>query len=129
MKPIRFIYQAIALFLWAGIVVAIFYFSDNRQVAAVFAGAGFILVPSVFLLFEVRRPVKRHFCFLAAFLILAAWPIFLMRLIYWGETFSELSLAGVPMSLLHRLSSLLYVMMILSALYGEAKKEEENKKS
>jgi hypothetical protein len=125
MKPIRFLYQALTLSLWGGIVIAIFYFSDNRQVAAVFAGAGFILVPSVFLLFEARRSVKRHFCFLAAFLILAAWPIFLMRLIYWGEAFSELSLIGVPMSLLHRLSSILFVMMIFSALYGEAKEKTE----
>jgi len=46
-------------------------------------------------------------------------------LIYWGEAFSELSLIGVPMSLLHRLSSILFVMMIFSALYGEAKEKTE----
>lgn len=123
MKPVHFKYQILFLALWAGLVVLLFRLIQDRQTAAVLAGSGFIFIPSYFIFFESFRRQKRHFIVIGIFLFFAAWPIFLMRLVYWGQPFGELTLMGIPMSLLHRGSNFLYLSMLISAALGLVRKE------
>lgn len=123
MKPVHYKVQILFLSLWAGLVVVLFRLVQDRQTAAVIAGLGFILIPSYFSFFEVHRRNKRHLVLLGGFLLFSALPIFLMRLIYWGQPFGELMFLGVQMSYLHRLSNFLYLLMLASAIFGLLNKE------
>ncbi len=105
--------------LWAVCVVVFFKFIENRQVAALIAGMGFIFWPALFLYLEFRsdRKNKIHVFALSLFLVVSAIPIFLLRVLNWGVDFSTLSLFGIPAEQFHRSSNLIYLIVMVSCLY------------
>lgn len=105
--------------LWIIAVILFFKLIPNKQVASLVAGLGFVLIPSVFIFLEFKKAKAAisHVVILAVFLVLAALPIFLSRILNWGQDFSSLTVFGVPLELIHKYSNGLYIIMMLSALY------------
>lgn len=112
--------QLAVFLLWAVCVIVFFKFIPDRQIAAIFAGAGFIIWPSLFLFLEMRaeKKSKVHIFALALFLVAAALPIFLLRVIHWGEDFSTLTLLGMPAVNLHKTSNFFYLIVMVSCFYN-----------
>lgn len=118
MPNISYKTQSFILIVWILVVMALFRFISDRQVAASIAGLGFIVLPTLFLYSEFRS-YKRilHIFVLGIFLIAAAMPIFLLRVLNWGSDFSSLDLFGIPATGLHKASNYLYLLMLCSAVY------------
>lgn len=109
--------QTIILGLWIVVIICLFKFINSKEVASVFAGVGFIVWPTLFLIYELtNKKNKIHLAALLIFLCLSALPIFLMRIFNWGTNFSDLSLLGIPMEAFHRASNGLYILMLVSSL-------------
>ena len=121
--------QFIVLAVWIPIVLLIFKSIDDRVVAAMIAGAGFVLWPIIFLVNEIcarnhRQISKIHLVGCLQFLVLFAIPILYLRISNQGAQFNELSLLGVSGSQLHRFSNISYMIMtvaIVYASYGDRK--------
>ena len=115
--------------IWIAIVTMLFKFIPSKQVAGVIAGFGFVLWPTVFLVFELRQTLKDkiYITILTVFLIANALPIFLLRIFNWGADFSELSLFGIPAARFHGASNVMYLMMMLMSawLYFKNKRIEK----
>lgn len=110
--------QIIVLGLWIVIVIVLFKLIQDRRAAAFSAGIGFVLWPSVFLISELlNRKSKLHVFMLTIFLLFSALPIFLLRVLNWDTSFSDLKLFGFPAAELHKYSNFLYVLMLMSAIY------------
>ncbi|MBC7741397.1 MAG: hypothetical protein H7061_04315 [Bdellovibrionaceae bacterium] len=110
----------LAIFLfWAVSVIIIFRSIEDKQIAAVIAGAGFVIWPLYFLFLEIRSIQKSriHIIALSAFLILAALPIFILRLTHWGADFKSLSLLGIQATTLHQFSNVIYLVVMISCFY------------
>ena len=126
----KYLQQFLILFIWIGVVILIFKIIDDRQVAAVFAGIGFILWPTLFILAELcsQKSNKIHVALLSFFLFANAVPIFLLRVLNWGEDFVNLRLFGIPAQSFHKFSNLLYLIVMASCLfhYFSQKKVEKD---
>lgn len=110
--------QFLLLIIWVPIVILIFRFVNNRALASLIASVGFILMPGVFFVREWRvKKHKLHIGALALFLFGAAFPIFLLRVFYWGKEFSSIYFMGLSAAVMHRASSVLYFIMLASTLY------------
>lgn len=97
-------------------VLAVFRLIEDRQTAGVLAGALFTLVFSSIFVIEVRKPAPwTRFTLYGVGLFLAssALPIFLLRLIYWGKPWSDVSIFGIAATELHFISSRVYVAMMI----------------
>ena len=123
--------QLAVFLLWAICVIVFFKFITDRQVAALVAGLGFVIWPSLFLILELKSEQKNkiHIFALSLFLIAAALPIFLLRVIYWGEDFSTLSLFGLPASSMHKYSNLFYLLVMISCFYHSWRLDRQMKAS
>lgn len=122
----RYLVQAAILTVWAVIVIFLFKFIEARKVAAAIAGLGFVVLPSIFLFLELLKMQvqKLHVASLIIFLVLSAFPIFSLRLYYWSEDFSSLSVFGVSTTVMHNLSNKLYVLLLGSAIYHAYKNKK-----
>ena len=124
--------QFLILAIWVQVVILIFKLIEDRQLAALIAGAGFILWPLVFLIHELINKDKAsrsalHTVGCLQFLLLFAAPLFLLRILNWGVSFNELNLLGVPATQLHRFSNVSYLIMTLAVVYSSY--QERKKKN
>ena len=118
MKKISYKVQVIALVVWIVMVLCLFKFVPNKQVAGLFAGFGFLILPILLLVNEFKGEKSRlHMASLIIFLVFTALPILLVRVTTWGEDFSTTDFYGVPSMFLHRLANFLYLGMVASAIY------------
>lgn len=123
MKKLAYWVQLLILLLWIPCVMMLFRFIDEKRVAALFAGAGFLILPTLFLVHEalLRRSGKAfsklHSFICLEFLIFSSLPIFLLRVLNWDADFSQLSIFGVSASFLHRFSNTNYMLLLLSAAF------------
>lgn len=119
-RHIKYSYQVAALTFWLLVVGALFTLIDEKQVAGLFAGLGFIFLPGAFFVGECKStssPIV-HRISLLCFLLFSALPIFFLRVLNWGTPFAELTLFGMSGPELHRQSNILYVIMLLTAAYA-----------
>lgn len=104
------------------IVMSLFRIVEDRKIAATIAGFLFLAVPAFFLVWDFRvarkgEPLTLIWRFsVLQFLILFAIPIFWARVFHWNVEFSEITVAGVPAALLHRLSNGSFLVMGLGTL-------------
>lgn len=105
--------------IWIVAVILFFKLIPSKQIASLFTGVGFVLIPSAFIFVEFKKASKAisHLVVLTIFLLFSALPIFLGRIFYWGQDFNDLSILGIPLGLIHKYSNGLYLVMMLSALY------------
>ncbi len=120
MKNFSYIKKAVLLILWIPVVVFIFRFISDRHVAALITGIGFILLPTAVLFHENwgnsrRARVTKLSC--VQFLILFAWPIFLLRVFNWETEFNDILFLGVSPAILHQYSSWSYFLMVLAVAF------------
>ena len=115
---IKYRIQLIVSVAWIFIVMALFKLIPNKQVAALFTGAGFIILPISFLISELKHAKnKLHIFILSLFLACSALPVFLLRVFNWGNEFASLDLFGIPAPLLHKYSNYFFILMLLSMVY------------
>lgn len=119
MRTKFFLNYLIAEVLVVPAVTLIFKFIAERQVAALFAGILFVLLPLVIMVIEYRRAGLEQFYWFVAvlqFWTLFALPIFALRILNWGVPFQELSFLGIHGTALHQWSSKSYMVMVLFTL-------------
>ena len=114
-----FTLEFIVLLLWIPCVIFIFKFIQDRKIAGLVAGAGFLAIP----LFNIYRERKSsaetssRLTRVAAsglFFLLSAMPIFLYRVFNWDKNLEEISIFGLMTGRqLHSFSNILFVAMIL----------------
>ena len=133
MKILTYRIQFIILAIWIPVVLILFKVIDDKTLAAMLAGAGFVLWPLIFLineLFVMQRSKHKlsiiHLIGCLQFLILFALPIMYLRISNLNAPFNELSLLGVPGSQLHRFSNISYMIMTVAVVYAsyEARKNK-----
>ena len=115
-----FTLEFLVLLIWIPCVIFIFKFIQDRKIAGLVAGAGFLLIP-VFNIFRERlnhqaSPSSRLARVFASgtFFILSAMPIFLFRVFNWDKSLEEISIFGILSGRqLHSLSNILFVGMII----------------
>lgn len=118
MLNIKYRNQVILLVGWILIVIVLFRLVTDKQMASLFAGAGFIILPILFLLSEFKgRRSKVHIATLAFFLVFSALPIFLLRIFNWGTEFNSIYFLGFSAEFLHRTSNIIYLIVLSSATY------------
>ena len=126
MRSTIYLYQFLVLLLWIGVVVLLFKLIPEKQIAAVIAGVGFILWPSLFFVYEWNQKPKdkMYLLILGIFLMTCALPIFLLRVLNSRVEFSTLSLIGIPAGRFHGTSNIVYLLVMLMTLicYYKAKK-------
>lgn len=97
-------------------VMMIFRVIGDRQVAGLIAGTLFILGPSIVIGNEIRLGEwKRRASFWGslAFLALSSLPIFLLRMLNYGQPFESLSLAGISGPRLHQFSNYFFIVILV----------------
>lgn len=123
MKKLAYRVQLLILVLWIPCVMLLFKYIEEKRVAALFAGAGFLMWPILFLVQEAfsRRSgkvfSKMHSFICLEFLIFSSLPIFLMRVLNWSTDFNQLSIFGVSANFLHRFSNINYMLLLSSAAF------------
>ncbi|WP_374078249.1 hypothetical protein [Bdellovibrio bacteriovorus] len=116
MRRNAFLGYLIAQVIVIVLVMVIFKFIPDRQIAATVAGVLFVGLPVVLMVLEYRRAeLSQFFWFVAVlqFWTLFALPILGIRLLNWGVPFEELSFLGIPGPVLHQWSSKSYMVMML----------------
>lgn len=116
MRRNAFLGYLIAQVIVIVLVMVIFKFIPDRQIAATVAGVLFVGLPVVLMALEYRRAeLSQFFWFVAVlqFWTLFALPILGIRLLNWGVPFEELSFIGIPGPVLHQWSSKSYMVMVL----------------
>lgn len=109
-----FVYLNIQVVIIA-LVMVIFKFIVDRQVAATVAGSLFVVLPVVLMGFEYKRAQLKHFYWFLSvmqFWTLFALPIMGIRLLNWGVPFDQLSFLGIAGPFLHHWSSKSYMVMM-----------------
>lgn len=118
MKKISYKTQVIGLVVWILIVFGIFRGVPDKQLAGFIAGIGFLILPILFFVTEIKGAKNNlHMASLLIFLLCAALPIFIVRIATWGEDFNTTDFFGVPSPVLHKLANFLYLGMLASAIY------------
>lgn len=105
-----------------GVFWAVWMFSSpiSRNAAGLAAGVVFLIVASAPLIILKNNPQRsRWVVFWAAliFLIFSALPILGLRIIFWGETFSQIEVAGMRAANLHSWSESIYLGMVIGTLW------------
>lgn len=101
-------------------VILIFRTASDIKVGSVEAGVLFVLVPMIlaFKEYRVAGLQQKIFYFgLVQFWVLFAVPILGLRLSHWESPFSELSLFGVPGTLLHQGANGSYLLWMACTLW------------
>lgn len=113
-----FTIELLVLLLWIPCVIFIFKFIQDRKIAGLVAGAGFLLIP-VINIFRERKSTASLASRLGrvfasgVFFILSAMPIFLFRVFNWEKSLEEISIFGMLSGReLHSLSNILFVVMV-----------------
>ena len=119
MKMNRYRNELAVFLFWAVCVILIFRSFEDKQIASLIAGAGFIIWPILFLYLELKKPPKSraHILVLTLFLAVAALPIFILRVTHWGEDFKTLTVLGVTAPQLHQFSNVIYLLVMISCFY------------
>lgn len=80
--------------------------------------AGLFIVLGVSTLFLTKRSERRGWTFYLAalYLVAAVLPILLIRFLYWDVEFKDTSLLGVSGPMFHRVSSFIYLGMMIATL-------------
>ncbi|MES2801741.1 MAG: hypothetical protein V4654_04570 [Bdellovibrionota bacterium] len=114
-----FTVELLVLLLWIPCVIFIFKTIQDRKIAGLVAGAGFLLIP-VFNIFLERKSLASSSSRLArvlasgAFFLLSAMPIFLFRVFNWEKSLEDISIFGILSGReLHSLSNILFIAMIV----------------
>ena len=115
-----FTVEFLILLLWIPCVIFIFKFIDDRKIAGLVAGTGFLFIP-VINIFRERlnrnaHPSSRLARVFAsgAFFLLSALPIFLFRVFNWEKNLEDISIFGILSGRqLHSLSNIIFVGMVL----------------
>lgn len=114
-----FTIELLVLLMWIPCVIFIFKFIQDRKIAGLVAGAGFLLIP-VINIFRERNSGASSLSRLArvfasgAFFLLSAMPIFLFRVFNWEKNLEDISIFGLMSGReLHSFSNILFVAMIL----------------
>ena len=113
----KYLIQFLVLCVWVAVTILLFLIIQNRQVVAVIAGLGFLLIPANMLFSEWQGLKNKFHLATLSFFLLTASPILVLRLIHWGEDFNELSFLGLPTASLHYFSKYTYMAMMASSLY------------
>ena len=131
MRLLTYRIQFIILAIWIPVVLILFKVIEDKPVAAMIAGVGFVLLPAIFLINEAIAKAHRkisiiHIVGCLQFLVLFALPIMYLRVSNLNAPFNELSLLGVPGSQLHRFSNISYMIMTVAVVYAsyEARKNK-----
>lgn len=129
MRSKTYLYQFEIFLIWIFLVMSFFKFIPSKEIASVIAGFGFVSWPLLFLVYEWnQRPKNKiYICFLGLFLVANALPIFLLRILNWGEDFASLSFLGIPTPYFHKVANFLYLAMMIAATVSwlRAKKKEQ----
>lgn len=107
-------YLSIQVFVFVGVMTSFQVIAD-RAIAALVASALFFLGSFTILWIEQKHPgfFKRpSFLMTAAFLFFFVIPIFLMRVLNWGQEFATIEYFGVTGKMLHETSSKFFVVML-----------------
>ncbi len=114
-----FTLEFIVLLLWIPCVIFIFKFIQDRKIAGLVAGAGFLAIP-LFNIYRERKSTAETSSRLTRvaasglFFLLSAMPIFLYRVFNWDKNLEEISIFGLMTGRqLHSFSNILFVAMIL----------------
>lgn len=114
-----FTLELLVLLLWIPCVIFIFKFIQDRKIAGLVAGAGFLAIP-LFNIYRERRSVAPESSRLArvaacgVFFLLSAMPIFLYRVFNWEKNLEEISILGIMTGRqLHSFSNILFIAMII----------------
>jgi len=122
----------IVLIVWIGVVGLLFAVIPDKKIASVIAGTGFVILPLLILNSELRKAERNVSVVLSSlvFFICSALPIFLLRVLNWERDFKELSIFGFPAEVLHRVSNILYLVMLIavaSVFWNERKSRDRQK--
>lgn len=116
---IVFSIELLVLLVWIPCVIFIFKFIQDRKIAGLVAGAGFMLIP-IFNIFREKYSkfsrTSRMSRVIASslFLLLSAMPIFFYRILNWDKNLEEISIFGLLTGRqLHSMSNVLFLMMLL----------------
>ncbi len=130
MKKITYLTYTLSLLIWIPVVIILFKFVEDRQIASLIAGLGFLFLPAVLLMKEFKAKQQRSmlviFCSLQ-FLIFFAGPIFLLRVLNWNTAFEKIEFFGISPSVLHKYSNISYLLLVAVVVF-ECAKEWINKK-
>src|SRR5688500_16455881 len=101
------------------LVIASFRLIDDRKWASVWAGSLFVLTPLVLAYFEYRHAKWRQWVWwlgVSQFFLFFALPTFFGRALNWSEDFRDIFLLGLPLSHLHKLANISYLVMMATTL-------------
>lgn len=114
-----FTLEFLLLLLWIPCVIFIFKYVQDRKLAGLVAGAGFLVLP-IFNIYRERKSTASGVSRLTRvtasglFFLLSAMPIFLFRVFNWEKRLEEISIFGIMSGRqLHSFSNILFVAMIL----------------
>ena len=130
MKKITYFKQTLFLILWIFVVILLFKFISDRQIAALAAGLGFLLLPAFILGLQIVNNKPRSWIVIIGclqFLIFFAMPIFFLRVFNWGTAFNDLFFLGISASDLHRYSNASYFVLV-GVMFFKSFNEWRNKK-
>ncbi|HPI39604.1 MAG TPA: hypothetical protein PLJ21_02295 [Pseudobdellovibrionaceae bacterium] len=97
------------------LVPLLFSFIQHPRIAALFAGALFLLVGVLTVRQGLYTKNKILIFFSFLFLGLFVLPIFILRILDWDANFQAMSFLGIPLSWLHEYSKWIYVLLLLSS--------------
>lgn len=111
------------LSLSTAILVPILFQVLDRGTAALVNSLWFILYCLLLLYFVPKRSLDEKFIGVLSFIFLLffALPIFFLRVYYWGENFSSLSLFGISSSYFHQGSRWVFLCLAIGLLIWEIK--------
>lgn len=117
--------ELLILILWIPCVVVIFNFVEDRKIAGVVAGLGFLLIPMNNLYREKSKITNNSLIRVgvsAIFFLISAVPIFLLRIFNWEKNLEEISVFGIISGRqMHSLSTYLYLLMIVGYIFANIK--------
>lgn len=118
MKKIPYKVNLFILLIWIPTVIAFFKMIENKKIASLCAGVGFVIIPILLIYFEIKKESvsKVYIAVLLGFLTLSSLPIFTMRVLYWDSNFADLSLLGIKMALFHSLANFNYLLLIATTV-------------
>ena len=118
MKPKRWIWLLCIELVTVPLVIFLFkFFADQKRVAALIAGILFLAV-GFYVLVQVWRSQKWRSCsFWMALVHLGgtAGPLFIYRLIYFQQDFTQVLIFGIPGPIFHFYSEKVYVFLLLAS--------------
>ncbi len=116
-KFLTFLFLEIATSL---LVILIFRYSPNRQIAGVVAGSLFISI-GAFILYSLRLKSLRFktFTFPAALvhLFATALPLLIVRILNWGTPHADLFVWGLPAPTFHKLAEKIFMILMLCTVF------------